>query len=717
MKIALTWQKRAIIIFAAAILLLSVILTIFVIREAEREKLVREKEIEEEQQRSAELIIDQVKTVMSGIEGRIIRQISSSQVQSHGTELTEVCRRIAEGEEIVDEVFLVGEKGEVFFPLFKPLFFIAEGKQNIRERPIKVEVSPLFKSAEASEFKTKNYPLAIRSYQKLMDTTSDNSSRAILLNHIGRCCVKSKKQLKAVEVYQKILKECPDELSYDGIPLGIIALYQMGTIYYKIDRKINGVEVFLELYSSLLESRWLLTKSRFYFYRNKVKDILKTSMAEITEEENRMVLIKKWEELERYEEERLNRMSRITNLIQKIFPLIETKKSAASAVPGSFYRFSETIGKEIYLVSYTTLDKNSIFGIRIDSEVLAEQLLPKILGRLPLRTDWYVQIRDEFGNTVAGEDLTTFKEPIPPLNYSKGFEEDFPPWKVNIYQSDPASAERQFNMRRNIYILTVAVVIVAILFGGFLAIRSTAKELQLARLKSEFVSTVSHELRTPLTSIQYLAELLHRGRVQEDNKKQQYYETITNESKRLSRLIENILDFSKIEAGMKKYQFEETDIAELAGGVISRFQEQITGEKFIIEKEISNQMPKVFIDKEAVSRALFNLFDNALKYSGESLWAFFRAWSDGENIFLEVRDEGIGISKQDQAKIFEKFYRADDVHDTNIKGSGIGLTLVAHIVEAHGGDVLLESDQGKGTKVEIRLPVKRKKDKKSDKNG
>lgn len=264
MKIALTWQKRAIIIFAAAILLLSVILTIFVIREAEREKLVREKEIEEEQQRSAELIIDQVKTVMSGIEGRIIRQISSSQVQSHGTELTEVCRRIAEGEEIVDEVFLVGEKGEVFFPLFKPLFFIAEGKQNIRERPIKVEVSPLFKSAEASEFKTKNYPLAIRSYQKLMDTTSDNSSRAILLNHIGRCCVKSKKQLKAVEVYQKILKECPDELSYDGIPLGIIALYQMGTIYYKIDRKINGVEVFLELYSSLLESRWLLTKSRFY---------------------------------------------------------------------------------------------------------------------------------------------------------------------------------------------------------------------------------------------------------------------------------------------------------------------------------------------------------------------------------------------------------------------------------------------------------------------
>jgi len=109
-----------------------------------------------------------------------------------------------------------------------------------------------------------------------------------------------------------------------------------------------------------------------------------------------------------------------------------------------------------------------------------------------LREDWLVQVRDEFGNVVAGKDMTQLKEPVPPLSYSQGFEEDFPPWRVNIYQSDPGSAERQFNLRRNIYILTVAVVIAAILFGGFLAIRSMAKELQIAKLKSEFVSTVSH---------------------------------------------------------------------------------------------------------------------------------------------------------------------------------------------------------------------------------
>ena len=717
MKITLNWQKRAIIIFAATILLLSVILTIFAIREAEREKLVREREIEEEQQRSAELIIDQVNTVISEAEGRIIKQISGSQVQSHGTELTEVCRRIAEDEKIVDDIFLVNENGEVIFPLFKPLFFIAEERQNIREGLIKVEANPLFKKAEASEFKTKNYPLAIRSYQKLMDTASDNVSRAVLLNHIGRCYAKSGKYLKAIEAYQKILKGYPNELSSDGIPLGIIALYQIGNIYYKIDRKINGDEEFIELYSGLLESRWPLTKSQFHFYRNKVKDILKTSTAEITEQENEKNLMKKWEELEKREEEQLTRMNHIENLIHKVFPLIETKRSAASSFPGNFYHISETIGKEIYLVSYTPLEKNSIFGVRINSEVLAEQQLPQILGKLPLREDWLVQVRDEFGNVVAGEDMTHLKDPVPPLSYSEGFEDNFLPWKVNIYQTDPGSAERQFNLRRNIYILTVAVVIVAILFGGFLAIRSMAKELQIAKLKSEFVSTVSHEFRTPLTSIRYLAELLQRGRVQEENKKQQYYETITSESERLNRLIENILDFSKIEAGMKEYQFEETDMAELVKDVAARFQEQVSGEKFVMEKEISNQMPKVFVDKEAVSRALFNLLDNAFKYSGESLKAYLRVWSDGENIFLEVKDEGIGISKQDQAKIFEKFYRSGDVHESSIKGSGIGLTLVVHIIRAHGGDVLLESDMEKGTKVKIRLPVKRKMDKKRDKNG
>jgi len=700
-------------LFTGAIFVLGIILAIFAIREAEREKLIREREIEEDQQRSADLFIDQVNAAISEAEGRIDRLLRSSQIQSHEKGFAEVCKRIVEGEEIVNEIFLVNEKEEVIFPLFKHLFLLSGEGEGIRERPIKIEAESLLKRAEISEFKTKNYPLAIRFYQNLIAETSDEAFRAVLMNRIGRCYIKSGKHAMAIQTYQKILKESPREASSDGIPLGIIAQYQIGNIYWETGKKIKAGETFFELYSGLLESRWLLTKTQFYFYRNKVKSMFKISTADINinETTDGKSLMKKWDELERLEEEKLRRMETIENLIKKVIPLIKTKRPAPSVSSEGFHHLSETIEKELYLVSYTSINDNAVLGIRIDSEVLAKKLLPPILDKLLLRKEWRVQIKDEFGNTIIGEDVNNLKDPIPQLAFSRSFEGNFPPWKINIFQGDLGSAQRQFNLRRNIYILSVAVVIVAILFGGFLAIRSTAKELQLAKLKSEFVSTVSHELRTPLTSIRYLTELLQRGRVQGEGKKQQYYETITRESGRLSRLIENILDFSKIEAGMKEYQFKETDIAELARDVSSRFEEQVDRKEFIITSEISNQMPKVSADSEAISRVLFNLLDNALKYSGKIRNVFLRAWDDGESVFLEVQDEGIGIRKQDQKRIFEKFYRTEDARESDIKGSGIGLTLVAHIIKAHGGKVLLESDVGKGTKVTIKLPAERKLDK------
>lgn len=143
MKITLNWQRRAIIIFAAIILLFSVILTIFAIREAEREKLIKEREIEDEERRSAELIIDQVKTIISEAEGRIDRLIRISLIQSYEKELAEVCMRIVEGEEIVSEIFLIKEKGEVIFPLFKQLFFITQGAEDRRERLREIETNLL----------------------------------------------------------------------------------------------------------------------------------------------------------------------------------------------------------------------------------------------------------------------------------------------------------------------------------------------------------------------------------------------------------------------------------------------------------------------------------------------------------------------------------------------------------------------------------------------
>ena len=686
---------------------MSLILTILAIREAERKKLVKENEIKEEQARTAELLIDQVRAIVSETEERIRRLIRNDQILSQEIVLKETCRRIAEEEEFIEEIFIINAQGRVSFPSIKPLYFLQEDRESSGEQPIEIEADSRFKRAETSEFRTKSYDQAIESYKKLMNETSDIASRATLLSCIGRCNIKCGKYLGAMETYRKLLKKYPDEISSDGIPFGLLAQYQIGQINSKMGKNIKSAEVFLELYSNIVESRWPLTKDRFYFYRNKIKKTIETSLVEIRETNNSENLIKEWEKLEQLEEKKLDRMNTLENLAQRIAPLIERKYHVPRTSPGIFTHFCQKIEEEVFMITYTHIDDKVLLGMKIDTSFLAANLLPEILDRLPLREEWQIQIRDESGNVVAGKDIRIQEKPIPTLSLSRGFEENFPPWNVNIFQDNPSEAEKEYNLRKNIYILFVAAVVMAILLAGFLAIRMTAKELELAKLKSEFVSTVSHDFRTPLTSIRYLAELLKRGRVKEETKKQRYYETITDEIDRLSRLVENILDFSKIEADVKEYRLEETDIAQLARDVASRFQKQIVGKKFILKTEIPEQMPKVSADKEAISRALFNVLDNALKYRGQSQRANLRAWSDQKNVFLEVEDEGIGISKEEQKKVFEKFYRSDGAYGGKIRGSGIGLGVVAHIIKAHKGEVKLESEPGKGTKVTLKIPSKR----------
>jgi len=710
MRIKLSWQKRAIVIFVSAILILSIILFILAIREAEREKLLIEREMVEEQQRCAALLLDQVDALLSDIEERVRVHLGNIQNQTDQSILRKAFQKALEEEELLGELFWVNKNSEVIFPAGEPLFLLESKELGKAAQSLPLlEADSLFQRAEAYEFEQKDYTQAIDSYRKLMETAPDKSSRALLMNRIGRCYVKSGQSLKAVDVYRTIASQYPDEFSADGIPLGIIAHYQIGNIYAGKKKKKEEVAAFLDLYDDLLHARWPLTKSQFHFYLDKAKEGIEADLGKMGADE--IVDFKtRWEKLKELEREQLLRMRQREDLVKEVIPLIAFRKLEVDDKDRKFVRLSASVGKGTYLVSYARIDPDALLGLSIDLEVLAQKNISQILERIPLRSDWQVQIGDEFGNMVAGNDIEDQSQPAPRLTYSEDFEENFPPWKINVYLKNPGSAEKQFNFRRNIYILTVAVVMAALLFGGFFAIRSTAKELELAKLKSEFVSTVSHEFRTPLTSIRYLADLLRRGRVRGEERRQEYFESISSEGERLSRLIENILDFSKIEAGMKEYQFEKTDIAALVKNVASRFKKHTKGKECTLKTEISDQLPAIFADEEAVSRALDNLLDNAIKYSGKRSKIFLRAWSSEKNVFLEVEDNGVGISKEDQKQVFKKFYRSGRLEERMVRGSGIGLTIVEHIVRAHGGEVLLESAIGRGTKVTIKLPVKKAED-------
>jgi signal transduction histidine kinase len=244
------------------------------------------------------------------------------------------------------------------------------------------------------------------------------------------------------------------------------------------------------------------------------------------------------------------------------------------------------------------------------------------------------------------------------------------------------------------------------IIGGLVLTKHiVSKEVGLARLKSDFVSNVSHELRTPLALIRLYAETLELGRITTQEKKEQYYCIIRKESERLTALINNILDFSRIEAGRKEYEFRNTDIAELVRNTLESYRYQIEQQGFAFEESIDSNLPAVPVDREAIARALVNLVNNALKYSSEHKFLGVKLYKESGLVKLEVADHGIGISRRDQAKIFEKFYRAGDplVHDT--KGSGLGLSLVRHITEAHGGEISVESTPGKGSRFILSLPL------------
>jgi signal transduction histidine kinase len=253
--------------------------------------------------------------------------------------------------------------------------------------------------------------------------------------------------------------------------------------------------------------------------------------------------------------------------------------------------------------------------------------------------------------------------------------------------------------------LILGILSLLIIGGLVLTKHVVSKEMALARLKSDFVSNVSHELRTPLALIRLYAETLELGRITTKEKKQQYYRIIRKESERLTALINNILDFSRIEAGRKEYEFRETDIADLVRNTLDSYRYQIEQQGFALEESIDSSLPAVRVDREAIARAVVNLVNNALKYSAEEKFLGVKLYRDNGAVKLEVEDHGIGIARRDQLKIFEKFYRTGDPLVHNTKGSGLGLSLVRHITEAHGGDIVVESTPGKGSRFILSLPL------------
>jgi two-component system phosphate regulon sensor histidine kinase PhoR len=257
--------------------------------------------------------------------------------------------------------------------------------------------------------------------------------------------------------------------------------------------------------------------------------------------------------------------------------------------------------------------------------------------------------------------------------------------------------------RRRVVIGSIALaclLMVAASYGLYLV---TTRELLLARQQSDFVAAVSHEFRTPLTSMRHLLDLLMRRAVTDEGRKDHYYGLLAGETDRLQRMVETLLSFGRIDAGAHVWTLEPLEVRSLFAEVADAFRSAF-GDRPLVT-QLDAELPTIRGDRHALIRAIWNLLENAAKYSpGQSEVRLF-ARRSGTSVVIGVEDHGIGIPVSEQQRVFQKFVRGSEAKRAGIRGVGVGLTLVQRIAEAHGGSVRLTSEAGSGSTFMLILPV------------
>jgi signal transduction histidine kinase len=267
----------------------------------------------------------------------------------------------------------------------------------------------------------------------------------------------------------------------------------------------------------------------------------------------------------------------------------------------------------------------------------------------------------------------------------------------------PTASGIEHKGAESLLLASLLLVIILVLTGSYAVINAVSRELSVAQLQTDFVSAVSHEFRSPLTTLRSTSEMLERGRVPTEERKQRYYGLMARETQRLHRLVEDLLDFGRMDAGVRQYELRSTDVSTLVCQTVLEFQEQRSASGFGIELGEIPATP-VLADAEALRRALHNLLDNAVKYSPDGGVILVDVRTGQGHVHISVKDRGMGIAPDELKRIFRKFERGAEAKASSIRGTGLGLAMVHAIMHAHGGSVRVQSELHRGSTFTMTLP-------------
>ena len=310
----------------------------------------------------------------------------------------------------------------------------------------------------------------------------------------------------------------------------------------------------------------------------------------------------------------------------------------------------------------------------------------------------YADAQQSRVNVVDGEGRIVFGPPLSRggLTLGRPFETTLYKWTLNVTMTSAEELAAAVARRRVLEMVLVGLSGIVVIAGLFVILVAAERERKLSNLKSDFVANVSHELKTPLSLVRMFGELLQSGRVENDEKRRQYLQIIVSESERLGALIENVLDFAKVERGKEAYEFSSGRVGEVVARAVEACRVRAEREQVALEFSVADN-PLVDLDERAIEIAVINLVDNALKYAPDGEAVSIAVRQHNGKIEIRVSDQGSGIPLEDRRRIFERFVRGKTAFGKQVRGSGIGLALVKHIAEAHGGGVWVEDAMPHGS--------------------
>lgn len=299
--------------------------------------------------------------------------------------------------------------------------------------------------------------------------------------------------------------------------------------------------------------------------------------------------------------------------------------------------------------------------------------------------------------TLAGE-----KRPSDYVTHASAGK-SLPGWEIQVYRTE--DAEREASRQRTHRFIAIGAGVVALIgLVGYFSVRRYLAISRTTELRHDFLSTVSHELKTPLTSIRLLVETLGAGQWANPERTKQYTEVMQREITRLSHLVESFLTYTRLERGKLKFEFAETDPAQIADHAVAIIGARFRGNcDFIVD--VAPDLPLLNADSDTLITAVLNLLDNAHKYSPDRKRITFRVYANENSVFFSVGDNGIGLSPADCRRVLQRYYRVDSEATRGIGGAGLGLSITKNVAEAHGGELTVRSELGKGSCFTLRIPV------------